>query len=102
MILKLLLAKATLFPSLGELTEISHPKNFFCMTYHRRQKKSNLIHEQHQSSDPGVSAPVSNTLECLENSLNINCEPILDDLLIVLSKGTRSLYQVSYFSFCDY
>jgi len=46
-----------------------------------------------------VSAPSSDTLEPSKNSLNINCEPDLDDLPIALRKGTRSCtkYPISHF-----
>ncbi|WVZ25392.1 hypothetical protein V8G54_003936 [Vigna mungo] len=63
-----------------------------------KQKQPNLFQEQHQSSDPEVCAPSSDTVEPLENSLNINFELYLDDLAIVLRKEIQSCtkYPISY------
>jgi len=85
-------------PESTSTPEISRQENFFHMKYQRRQKQPNLIQEQCQSSDP-VSAPSSDTLEPSKNSLNINCEPDLDNLPIALRKGTRSCtkYPISLF-----
>jgi len=49
-----------------------------------------MIQEQHQLSSPGVCVPSFGTLDPLENPMNINCKPILDDLPIALRKGSRS------------
>ena len=65
--------KGIFVPESRAVPKINHPENIFCIQCKRRQKHPNPIQEHHQSSNLGVSAPSSNTLEPLKNSLNFNC-----------------------------